>query len=63
MTVEQQTQRQDFIDLAIACLRESIAAGWTDFDHMQQDPDLAVLRDLREFEELMHTPPPPPLAE
>lgn len=63
LTADEQTQRQEYIDLALACLRESIAAGWNDFDHMQQDPDLAVLRDLREFEELIYIPPPPPLVE
>ncbi len=62
LIVDQQTQREEYIDLALACLQESIAAGWDDFDHMQQDRDLAVLRDLREFEELLHTPPEPPLA-
>jgi hypothetical protein len=30
---------------------------------MQQDRDLDVLHDLREFEELLDTPPPPPLVE
>lgn len=35
----------------------------SDFDRMQQDPDLAVLHNLREFEGLMYIPPPPPLAE
>ncbi len=63
LTAEQQTQRQEYIDLSFACLRESIAVGWNDFDHMQQDPDLAVLRDLQDFEELMSIPPPPPLVE
>ncbi len=63
LTGEQHTQRQEYINLALACLRESIDAGWSDFDHMQHDPDLAVLRDLREFEELMYIPPPPPLAQ
>ncbi len=60
---DQQTRRQELIDLALACLRESIAAGYSDFDHMREDLDLAVLHDLREFEELMSTPPPPPLVE
>jgi tetratricopeptide (TPR) repeat protein len=53
LTPEQQTQRQEYIDLALACLRESIAAGYSDFEHMQQDPDFDVLRDLPEFEELL----------
>ena len=60
LTADQQTRRQEYIDLALACLREAIAAGWSDFDHMQQDPDLAVLHQLPEFEEMLHTPPPPP---
>jgi serine/threonine protein kinase/tetratricopeptide (TPR) repeat protein len=63
LTPEQQTQRQEHINLALACLRESIAAGWTDFEHMQQDPDLAVLRDLPEFAELMPMGEPTPMAE
>lgn len=56
-TRENQTQRQEYIELALACLRGSIAVGYNDFDQMQQDPDLAVLYGLREFEELLQTPP------
>ena len=63
LTAEQRSQQREYIDLALACLRESISAGWSDFEHMRQNPDLVVLRELREFEELLHTPPPPPLAE
>jgi WD40 repeat protein len=63
LTPEQLSQRQEYINLALDCLRESIAAGWNDFHYMQQDPDLAALRDLPEFEELMHIPPVPALPE
>jgi hypothetical protein len=63
LTPEQQTQRRDHIDLAFTCLREAIAAGWIDFETWRRDPDLAVLHDLPEFEQLLDTPPPPPLSE
>ncbi len=63
LTAEQQSQQQKFIDLALACLRESIAAGYSNFDHMRQDPDLAVLHDLPEFEESIPTGEPMPMAE
>jgi hypothetical protein len=62
-TSEQLTRRQEYIDLALDCLRESIAAGYSDFQHLQQDPDLAVLRELAEFQELLHMPPAPVLPE
>ena len=38
---------------ALATLRQSIAAGYSDFRHMASDPDLAPLRDLPEFKELI----------
>ncbi len=60
LSADQQAQRREYIDLALACLHELIAAGWSDFEHMQEDPDLAVLRELSEFEELMYTAPPLP---
>jgi tetratricopeptide (TPR) repeat protein len=63
LTPEQQTQPQEYIDLAVTCLRESIAAGYGDVEHLRQDPDLAVLRELPEFEELIHLPPAPALPE
>jgi tetratricopeptide (TPR) repeat protein len=44
--------KQKYTDLALACLKEAIAAGYKDFDHMKQDSDLAALRDLPEFQEL-----------
>jgi hypothetical protein len=31
------------IDLSLACLKEAIAAGFNNFDHMKQDTDLASL--------------------
>jgi hypothetical protein len=63
LTSEAQAQREGYIELALACLRESIVAGYSDFEHMQQDPDLAVLRGLPEFEGLLPEPAVPALTE
>jgi tetratricopeptide (TPR) repeat protein len=60
---EQLAQRQEYIDLALACLREAIAAGWSDIEYMQQDPVLDVLRDLPEFIELKPVNEPAQMAE
>ena len=51
-------EHKKFIDLALACLKEAIAAGFDSFDHMQQDSDLTPLHDLPEFQQLL----PPPTA-
>ena len=42
--------KKKFADLALACLKEAIAAGYKNFAHMKQDSDLAALRDLPEFQ-------------
>jgi hypothetical protein len=42
-----------WIDGSIAALRQSVARGWTDFSHLQQDSDLAILRDVPEFKTLI----------
>jgi tetratricopeptide (TPR) repeat protein len=44
--------KKKYADLALACLKEAIAAGFKDFDFMKQDSDLAALRDLPEFRAL-----------
>ena len=44
--------KKKFADLALACLKEAIAAGYKNYDHMKQDSDLAALRDLPEFQAL-----------
>ncbi len=49
---KQSEQRQAWIDEAITSLKQSIAAGWDDFDHMRADTDLTILRDLPEFRTL-----------
>ena len=49
LTAEQSKQRQTWIDESMATLKQSIEAGWDDFDHMRADTDLTILRKLPEF--------------
>ena len=44
--------KKGYQDLAIACLKDAIAAGFADFEHMARDNDLDPLRDRPEFEAL-----------
>lgn len=59
LTAEQMIQRQNWINDALVSLKLCIAGGWTDFDHMQQDNDLTILRDLPEFQALLPATPTP----
>ena len=45
------------LDLSLACLKEAVAAGYDDFEHMQQDSDLTPLRELPEFPALLKQRP------
>ena len=51
-TDAEQAERQKFIKLALDSLKESLAAGYDNFAHMQKDDDLKPLRGLPEFEAL-----------
>jgi len=53
LTAEQSTTRQKQVADSLATLREAIAAGYKDFAHMQEDPDLAPLQELPEFKALL----------
>jgi serine/threonine protein kinase/tetratricopeptide (TPR) repeat protein len=53
---EQSAARQQHIADALATLREAIAAGYMDFAHIQQDPDLTPLHDLPGFKALLPRP-------
>ena len=55
LSQEQSVQRQEWINEAIAVLRRAIADGFVDFDQMEQDSDLTVLRDQSEFRALIPT--------
>jgi tetratricopeptide (TPR) repeat protein len=48
----QAADRQEYVGLALACLKEAIAAGYSNFGHMREDTDLVALRGLAEFEQL-----------
>jgi len=49
----QSTQREAWIVEALETLKQSIEKGWADFAHMQQDPDLTILREHEEFKALL----------
>ncbi len=53
LTDAQALQRDACTRDALATLSEAIDAGWDDFDHLKQDEDLALLRDLPEFQALL----------
>jgi tetratricopeptide (TPR) repeat protein len=50
---DEQTARQQYADVALATLREALAAGFNDFDQLEKDADLAVLRELPAYKELL----------
>lgn len=57
LTEEQQTRREGFLDLSLACLKEAIAAGYDNFERARKDSDLAALRELPEFQKLIKFQP------
>jgi tetratricopeptide (TPR) repeat protein len=56
LSPEQASQRQAWIDAALASLKKSVAAGFEDFEQMRKDEDLAPLRDLPEFKAMFSAP-------
>ncbi len=48
----EEAEARRYRDLAIACLRGAIAAGYKNFDHMRRDDDLKPLHGVPEFENL-----------
>jgi tetratricopeptide (TPR) repeat protein len=55
-TNAEQAERKKWVDLSLACLKEAIAAGYKNFDHMKRDGDLAPLNGLAEFQNLFPKP-------
>ena len=49
----EQRREAKHVAAALATLRQSFAAGYSNVKHMATDPDLAPLRDLPEFQELI----------
>jgi tetratricopeptide (TPR) repeat protein len=54
---EGRAARQRYVDRDLALLRDAITAGYKDFDRMRKDADLAPLRDLPAFQELLAPQP------
>ena len=54
---DEQRREAQHVAAALATLRQSIAAGYSNFKHLASDPDLAPLRDLPEFQELFKPKP------
>ncbi len=46
-------EREKFLNDAVAVLKEAIAAGYANFEHMASDRDLAAIQDLPAFKELL----------
>ena len=53
LTTAQSAARQKHVAGALATLREAIAAGFDKFDHLKNDPQLAPVRNLPEFQKLL----------
>jgi hypothetical protein len=51
--VERRTQSQGYADRAIAFLRQALAKGFRDADHMAKDDDLAALRQRPDYQALL----------
>lgn len=57
LTDDQRAVQRVHIDAALTALKAAIAAGWKDFEHLQQDPDLSALHPLPEFKALLPAKP------
>jgi hypothetical protein len=51
------TRRQEaakfYGDAAMKLLREAVSKGWKDVSHMKKDPDLGLLRQRKDFQQLV----------
>jgi tetratricopeptide (TPR) repeat protein len=57
LTEAEQARRTGYLDLSLVCLKEAVAVGYDNFEDARKDSDLAVLRDLPEFQKLIKSPP------
>jgi hypothetical protein len=53
LTPAQRADPASYADQGMATLRQAIDNGYKDLDRLRQDPDLAPLRERREFKELL----------
>jgi tetratricopeptide (TPR) repeat protein len=56
VTEAEQAERKSYVEFALTCMKEAIAAGFNNFDKMRRDTDLTPLRGLPEFEALFPKP-------
>ena len=56
-TEAEQAERKKYLDLSLACVKEALAAGYDNFEHMRKDTDLQPLHGLPEFEALFPKKP------
>ena len=45
--------KEQWIQKALASLKLSVERGWNDFGHMQRDDDLDILRERKEYKNLL----------
>ena len=57
LTAERKAQRQKYIDLALAALKDAIAAGYRNAEQIRADTDLIPVRGLPEFQRLIGSIP------
>ena len=53
LSEEDETQRAQWIDDALEALEQAVEVGYNDADHLQQDADLEILRELPRFKRLV----------
>ncbi|MFM9964131.1 MAG: hypothetical protein ACKV2Q_23250 [Planctomycetaceae bacterium] len=57
-TDSETAEQKKYLDLSLACLKESVAPGYDNFKHIEQDSDLTPLRQLPAFQALLKQRPP-----
>ena len=53
LSAEQQAERERFTTIALTALKAALDAGFDNFEHLQQDADLAALREHPDFKTLL----------
>jgi hypothetical protein len=53
LTAQQQSQRREYTDQAVATLQQAIRHGYKDIDQLKKNSDLAVLQASEEFQKLL----------
>jgi tetratricopeptide (TPR) repeat protein len=53
LAADDKSRKEILLAKSVGALQKAVEKGWTDFDHMRQDSDLAPLRELPEFKALV----------